>query len=382
MQIRRSPSSGTYPKPKNFAERMMNALENECGLDVISWYEHGKENLIAINSKTLKNSDILNANFQGIRYAAFVRNLSRWGFRKVHKAKLPDGVAVYRNSLFQKDNPHLVRHMKIDSDVQDIFGQHQKSSAQASPDPAPTAMLGQSQEQFTGSQLPDASVELLCQMLLSQEGRGQALPCHQQQQQQQLLNGNTLGSLQKALGLSGQVAAANGRSADDILREIVALSQEYLVIVSPSPATPFLQTIKSLLTLLVSLGTDFFRNQQEEEEQQRQQQQPNQGQSHSIPLLQELLLSMSRQSNQQQQPALAFPASTGSAGSGGGFIEELRNTLQRQAGQQLQQQSQLQTTGIGGMAGISPQLLMQLVQQRQEQMQQKQPSADDSRNAS
>ena len=72
-----SSTKGTYPKPKNFAERMMNVLENNVDSKVITWYE-GEEDLIAINTKFLKTSDILDTNFQGIRYAAFVRNLSRW----------------------------------------------------------------------------------------------------------------------------------------------------------------------------------------------------------------------------------------------------------------------------------------------------------------
>jgi HSF-type DNA-binding len=71
-----APSKGTYPKPKNFAERMMNVLENNVDPDVVKW--HGDDDRIAINTKTLRSSDILDDRFQGIRYAAFIRNLSRW----------------------------------------------------------------------------------------------------------------------------------------------------------------------------------------------------------------------------------------------------------------------------------------------------------------
>ena len=73
---KRAPSKGTYPKPKNFAERMMNCLENSVNTDVISWY--GSNDLISVNIKGVKTSDILDDRFQGIKYAAFVRNLSRW----------------------------------------------------------------------------------------------------------------------------------------------------------------------------------------------------------------------------------------------------------------------------------------------------------------
>lgn len=69
-------SKGTYPRPKNFAERIMNVLENEVDPDVIRWL--GEKDLISINTRLVKSTDILATRFQGIRYAAFVRNLSRW----------------------------------------------------------------------------------------------------------------------------------------------------------------------------------------------------------------------------------------------------------------------------------------------------------------
>ena len=62
----------------------MNALENNADPEVISWLNDGggdaggDADLISINTKALKESKILQTNFQGIRYAAFVRNLSRW----------------------------------------------------------------------------------------------------------------------------------------------------------------------------------------------------------------------------------------------------------------------------------------------------------------
>ena len=40
------------------------------------------------------------------------------------------GVVTYENSLFQKDEPHLVKHMRMDSDVQDVFARHQLSSGE------------------------------------------------------------------------------------------------------------------------------------------------------------------------------------------------------------------------------------------------------------
>ena len=43
---------------------------------------------------------------------------------------LPDQVIGLRNSLFQKARPQLVQYMMMDSDVQDVFEEHQKNIAQ------------------------------------------------------------------------------------------------------------------------------------------------------------------------------------------------------------------------------------------------------------
>lgn len=37
---------------------------------------------------------------------------------------LPNGVVSYQNALFCKEGPHLVKHMRMDSDVQDVFERH------------------------------------------------------------------------------------------------------------------------------------------------------------------------------------------------------------------------------------------------------------------
>jgi hypothetical protein len=70
------PGGGTYPKPKNFAERLMNVLENSVVSDIVFWY--GAQNFVAIHLKRIKSSSVLDTHFQGIRYTAFMRNLSRW----------------------------------------------------------------------------------------------------------------------------------------------------------------------------------------------------------------------------------------------------------------------------------------------------------------
>ena len=66
----------SYPKPKNFAERMMNALERGIASDAISWAGGGKA--IALKTKHLKNSPELASYFKAKDYSGFIRNCNRW----------------------------------------------------------------------------------------------------------------------------------------------------------------------------------------------------------------------------------------------------------------------------------------------------------------
>lgn len=115
----------SYPKPKNFAERMMNALETGVAADSITWTGGGKA--IALKTKSLKEHPTLTTYFKAKDYSGFIRNCNRWGFRRVAHYVVPPGTVTYENSLFQKDLPHLARHMRMDSDVQDVFARHQLS---------------------------------------------------------------------------------------------------------------------------------------------------------------------------------------------------------------------------------------------------------------
>lgn len=66
----------SYPKPKNFAERMMNALERGIASEAISWAGGGKA--IALKTKHLKNSPELSSYFKAKDYSGFIRNCNRW----------------------------------------------------------------------------------------------------------------------------------------------------------------------------------------------------------------------------------------------------------------------------------------------------------------
>ena len=52
------------------------------------------------------------------------------GFKRVSDYGLPAQVIGLRNSLFQRDRPQLVQYMMMDSDVQDVFEEHQKNIEQ------------------------------------------------------------------------------------------------------------------------------------------------------------------------------------------------------------------------------------------------------------
>ena len=66
----------THPNPKNFAERLMFALEKGMGSEVISWAGEGMA--VAIHPKKLKKDSILESHFRVKNYGAFIRNCNRW----------------------------------------------------------------------------------------------------------------------------------------------------------------------------------------------------------------------------------------------------------------------------------------------------------------
>ena len=66
----------SYPKPRNFAERMMNALERGIASDSISWAGDGKG--VALHTNKLKDSPELTSYFKAKDYSAFIRNCNRW----------------------------------------------------------------------------------------------------------------------------------------------------------------------------------------------------------------------------------------------------------------------------------------------------------------
>jgi len=70
-------AGGSYPHPTNFPERLMHILENSIAHDAV-WWLGVDGDTVAIHSKNIKESPILNSHFQGNRYTSFIRNLNRW----------------------------------------------------------------------------------------------------------------------------------------------------------------------------------------------------------------------------------------------------------------------------------------------------------------
>ncbi|CAB9531645.1 HSF-type DNA-binding [Seminavis robusta] len=113
----------SFPAPKNFAERLMNVLESDIDTEAIWW--DGETKSVALQPKKLKKGTILHTHFSGNKYSAFLRNFNRWGFRRVPYHNVPNGAVLYKNCLFQKEDPKLVKHMRMDSDVQDVYARQQ-----------------------------------------------------------------------------------------------------------------------------------------------------------------------------------------------------------------------------------------------------------------
>lgn len=66
----------TYASPRNFAERLMKALETKLCPDGLWWTGEGKA--IALSTKNLKESSLLQDYFKVTQYSGFIRNLNRW----------------------------------------------------------------------------------------------------------------------------------------------------------------------------------------------------------------------------------------------------------------------------------------------------------------
>lgn len=66
----------TYPKPRNFAERLMFVLESGLATDCLFWAGNGEA--VALHSKNLKKGTCIKDYFNVKDYSGFIRNCNRW----------------------------------------------------------------------------------------------------------------------------------------------------------------------------------------------------------------------------------------------------------------------------------------------------------------
>lgn len=98
-------SSTTHTSRKtSFVDKLHAILANKSYQSIISWLPSGMS--FVIMDKTKFTIEVLTRNFRGIQFESFLRQLKRWGFRKV--VALPGTAhAVYCHALFQRDRPDL-----------------------------------------------------------------------------------------------------------------------------------------------------------------------------------------------------------------------------------------------------------------------------------
>lgn len=109
-----SPSAATA-----FPAQLLCILQRSIAPEAL-WFLEGGE-AIGIHSKLIDK--VLNDHLRGMKFNSLVRNLNRWGFRRISHDSLKDDERGYHHLLFQKDKPHLVHRMKKDSNAKEVVRQ-------------------------------------------------------------------------------------------------------------------------------------------------------------------------------------------------------------------------------------------------------------------
>lgn len=266
-----------YKKCKNFAERLMRVLNLGIGSDTIWWIGEGKA--VAIHTRNLKAGTLLADEFKVKDYSVFIRNCNRWGFRRTVQFPVPQGVISYQCSLFQKDEPHLVHHMRMDSDVQDVFVKHRDSEGNKPFDPKKIAKAARA---AGGQFAPGANA--FSALALNQQPA--AVQGFSKEQVLQLIRGTNLtgaaptitrdppasGSqtssstesalMQQLLGTFGVTPVAppvqqEKRTPEHLLQRILDLSGEYLSQPAPFGGGESTQSIRMALHILKLQGDKY-----------------------------------------------------------------------------------------------------------------------------
>lgn len=239
-------------KCKNFAERLMRVLHLGIGNDTIWWIGEGKA--IAVHTRNLKKGTLLADNFKVKDYSVFIRNCNRWGFRRTVQFPVPQGVISYQCSLFQRDEPHLVHHMRMDSDVQDVFIRHRDSEGNKPFDPKKIAKAAKA---AGGGQFAPA-VNPFSALALNQQPA--AVQGFSKEQVLQLIQGTNLAGAAQALTkdppASGGSPAASSSATDSALMQQLLGSFGSAAVLPP--AKPEKPSPEHLLQRILDLSGEYL----------------------------------------------------------------------------------------------------------------------------
>jgi hypothetical protein len=96
-------------KKSSFAEILMNVLDDESYVHILTWMPDGKAFTI-VNPKKF-SMDAMPKLFNIRNMSSFVRKLGRWGFQRVHERETKNS-DIFKHPCFQKDRPDLCAKIK------------------------------------------------------------------------------------------------------------------------------------------------------------------------------------------------------------------------------------------------------------------------------
>ena len=121
-QERRLAESGiSVPKASmEFPAQLMDLLQREVAPDAMRFLPEGEA--IAFDMDTFADR-VLNVHFRAMKFNSFVRNMNRYGFRRISHPSLKDSERGFHHLLFKRNSPELVKHMKKDSNATEVVRQ-------------------------------------------------------------------------------------------------------------------------------------------------------------------------------------------------------------------------------------------------------------------
>jgi hypothetical protein len=291
---------------------------------------------------------------------------------------------VVRNSLFQRDKPHLVHHMMMDSDVQDIFDEHQKSIEMQEQSGSTT---GGGDGASRSLQSP-AAVQQSARTDQSQTPEGESKPEAQPQYAFHQVSESAPKQVQTA-----PAAAPRPTYSDPSLEALQAIldhSQKFLDFTSVDDAQ--VAAMRTMLQMLIVMGKKHLEVKQEEE-QQRQRLLENTtqvllqqlahlfGHQQLVQLLGQQQLPTQSQGNQPQTLAAFAPQPQITQQQPQGFQAAQASVVQNPFQMFGQQQAMTQTMAAAAASPLQSVVSQQLMQQSGQTHQQLQPDQTAAANA-